>query len=589
MKLLLKIIIAALIIFIIYQSRWILSFKYEPEYYENFFYESQYSYPSSARGISDGTLYKFVGYRLTQGENPFNINWEIPPFGKVLYGYSSRFLGSPFWFSLACFFTALVVFFLILSKNFKNYLIPFIGVVFLILIPHFSNQISDTMLDLPLTLAYLAHMFFFFNYIDKKKIMNLVVAGSLLGIASAIKPPIYVPFILLFELLIVYLNEKKLRRVLMLPIFVFAGYVLGYFIYFVRHPNPIPWLRLHEKIYDFYSGSKLGVNYTAAIKELFNFGTWGFVYVAGLISYCVSWTRYFKNKKDLKLLTAILFSTVFLVVNSFIPFYPRYLLPLSFTFIYLILFMFKDKLIIPLFICVLSFPFFYKAFIPSDPGGDVGATARFIETRADRELYRAINPSKRKEISENDFINTLESFNNTLGTRKIQVTIGEGNKLNNKYYYDLNVKYATRFGVVENNIPFEYENVQNQWKLNWNWDYLYKDFLPGLNVEFTKKPLQPSEIYEVYIIPRLMFDWTKNLDNLSRLTGVSSLVINQKLTSVVPNGFEKFVGYLSKDVSEVERDEIMKDNGVVRIKKVYLDPKTESESNSLILTKTYSQ
>jgi len=583
MKFFLKILIAALLAFIIYQSRWIFFYKYEPEYFENFYYESQYAYPSSARGISDGMLYKFVGYRLTQGENPFNINWEMPPLGKVLYGYSSRFFGNPYWFSLTCYLASLIIFFVFLSKNFKSSVIPFLGVVMLILIPHFSNQVSDSMLDLPLTLAYLVHIFFFFVYIDKKKINNLTLAGLFLGIASAIKPPVYVPFILLSELIIVYLNERKWKKVLVLPIFVFAGYVLGYFVYFVRHPNPVPWLRLHQKIYDFYSGSKLSVAHLVAIKEIFNLGTWGFFYIAGLICYFISWFKYFKNRKDLKLLTLILFSTIFLVINSFIPFFPRYLLPLCFVFIFLILCVFKSKLIIPLLICILSFPFFYKsfAFELSNSDGDATAAARFIETRADRELYRSINPNQLKGISENDFINTLEHFNDILGTRKIQVTVGNRSKSASKYYYDFKIKYFTRLGVVENAVPFVYEDINNQWKLDWSGDYLYKGYTPGSNIEFVNLPKKLIKVYEVYIIPRLMYDWKKNLNDLSHLTGLTSLVVNQSLTSVVPDDFEKFVGYLDKNVPASERDRIIKDNNAVRIKEVFMDPNLENEQNFL--------
>lgn len=585
MKLFLKILIVALVGFAVYQSRWVFSFKYDPEYYENFYYESQYAYPSSARGISDGTLYKFVGYRLTQGENPFNINWEIPPLGKALYGYSSRFIGNPYWFSLVSFLASLVIFFVFISRNFKNSAVPFIGVVMLILIPHFTNQISDTMLDLPLTLAYLIHIFFFFDYIDKKKIKRLILAGVFLGVAAAIKPPVYILFILLSELMIVYLNERnnpngrRWKKVLVLPVSVFAGYVLGYFVYFMRHPNPIPWLRLHQKIYDFYLGSNLNVFHPVAIKEIFNLGSWGFFYIAGLICYFIAWFKYFKNRKDLKLLTLILFSTVFLVINSYISFFPRYLLPLSFVFVSLILYVFKNKLAIPVLICILSIPFFYKSFELQNPDGDALAAARFIGTRADRELYRSINPDQLKGISENDFINTLENFNNTLGTRKIQVTVGKRSKSAGKYYYDFKIEYFTRSGVIENDVPFEYENIGGQWKLNWSWDGLYKNYTPGSSVEFVRLPGSPVAEYEVYVIPRLMYDWIKSLDVLSYLTGMTTVAINKNLTSVVPNDFERFVGYLDKGVSARERDRVVKENGAVRIREVTIDLNLERESN----------
>ena len=72
-----NIAISALIIlcigFILYYSKQVFHYQYDPEYQENLYYHSQWNYPGSARGISDGEIYKFVGYKLVQGENPYLI------------------------------------------------------------------------------------------------------------------------------------------------------------------------------------------------------------------------------------------------------------------------------------------------------------------------------------------------------------------------------------------------------------------------------------------------------------------------------------------------------------------------------------
>lgn len=584
MKLFIKILTVILIFFVFYQSRWMFSFKYEPEYYENFFYESQYSYPKSARGISDGTLYKFVGYRLTQGENPFNINWEAPPFGKSLYGYSSRLLNNPYWFSVLCYFGVLFFLFKLFENSFTNKLAPFLGIMMLVLIPHFSNQVSDTMLDLPLMFFYVLNIYFLFDYINKKSLSSLAVSGLFLGISSAIKFPIYIPFIILSEAFVIYLNEKKWKRLFVYLSLIVLGYILGYFTYFIHHPNPIPWIRLHKKILDFYSSSQLSAQPFAAIKEIFNFGTWGYTYAIGLCAYIVAWYNYFKNKENLKLLTILLFSTVYLVVNSFISFYPRYLLPLSFTFIYLIFFVTKVNVKVILFICLISVPFFYKAFIPFNPSGDAQAMARFMETRAYRELYRSINPKTINNGKETDFIVGMESFNSEIDVRKIKVNIKNETKVGNKYHYDLYVEYYSKFGIIDNNIPIEYELVNGQWKLNWSWDYVYKDYLPNAKINFKHLPVKLTRVYEVYVIPRLMYDWNKNLDKLSRLTGRPRVDINNMLQQIVPNDFERFVGYLHEDIKELERNELLKDNGVVRVREVILDLDLESKPNTIVIT-----
>jgi hypothetical protein len=74
-KLIHWVILVGLILTVSYFNRWIFSFKFEPEYWENYYYTSQWNVPNSKRQISDEGVYRYIGYRLVNGENPFNVDY----------------------------------------------------------------------------------------------------------------------------------------------------------------------------------------------------------------------------------------------------------------------------------------------------------------------------------------------------------------------------------------------------------------------------------------------------------------------------------------------------------------------------------
>jgi len=119
-----KILLFLNIVFItltLYFSSWVFYYQYEPEYYENYYYHSQWNIPNSVRGIGDGDLYKFVGYQLANGENPFNINYEVPPLVKLLYGITEKYTDNPYSVSILFYFLSIYVLYkfseIIFNKN----------------------------------------------------------------------------------------------------------------------------------------------------------------------------------------------------------------------------------------------------------------------------------------------------------------------------------------------------------------------------------------------------------------------------------------------------------------------------------------
>lgn len=154
----LSLAIITAIVFIFFNSRQIFFQKYEPEYFENWYYHSQWNYPQSSRGMSDGPLYQFVGYRLTQGENPFNINFEMPPFGKYLYGLAAKYIGNAYCTTVLIYLSSLLAFFLLSLELFKNNKIILSTFLLFVTTPFVATQLRETMLDLPLMFFYLVHV-----------------------------------------------------------------------------------------------------------------------------------------------------------------------------------------------------------------------------------------------------------------------------------------------------------------------------------------------------------------------------------------------------------------------------------------------
>jgi len=53
-------VLIGLILIVSYFNRWIFVYKFEPEYWENYYYTSQWNIPNSKRVISDGGVYRYI-------------------------------------------------------------------------------------------------------------------------------------------------------------------------------------------------------------------------------------------------------------------------------------------------------------------------------------------------------------------------------------------------------------------------------------------------------------------------------------------------------------------------------------------------
>jgi len=217
----------------------------------------------------------------------------------------------------------------------------------------------------------------------------------------------------------------------------------------------------------------------------------------------------------------------------------------------------------------MNIPFLINSFKSDEPIGDALATARFISTRAYRELYRSMRPEDRQNINEKEFININEKVFSDLGTRSVSARIIPKEKTATSAIFATKTRYSTNYGDYENKGEYRYEKIHNQWKLIWDWNYLWPDYTPEKTITVDPSGAVPLSILDgrvqnvgnsnewkaVYVIPRLMFDWSNYINKLGELTGKSSLEVDALLKKVVPDDYPRFVGYLPLDRQNLANEE----------------------------------
>jgi len=599
------------LVFILYSSRQIFSYRYEPEYYENWYYNSQWNVPQSTRGISDGELYKFVGYRLTEGENPFNINYEVPPFAKYLYGLAEKYIGNPYYISIGLYLLSLYTLFLSSRLLFKKKVKPTLLLFLFISSPFVATQIRETMLDLPLTAMFLLHLYFFIRHLSSKNKKDLILSGIFLGLATGTKIGIYTAPIIFLSSFLIFFPKKLFLNFIIHNLSIFGGYILAFISYFLRHPNPIPWLRLHEKVLGFYLQNKPSpVDHLNQWKGIFlnsyqgfwegasrtTFGDWSPLLPIGVISAFIILLNSLK-KKDKKWFYISSLCLIFLFINSLVPLFPRYLMPCIPIFVLLVVHLFKRKPLIIFFLALLNLPFLINSFPLPKVEGDVLAFSRFFSTRAYRELYRSIDPHQREELPEKYFIDGMEYFFDTLNTRKIEFQTEETYSNKNQAQINSKITYETKYGLLKNDLKLRYVKRNNQWKAVWEWDYLWPGYSPNLKIVIDEKdiPLNKLILNEkqsaykdsgktVYMIPRLMFDWCESTDLLAKLTAQNSQEVNQIIRKSIPDDYPRFVGYLDPnlDFDNPETKKFLSYPGVSLRDNLYFSINSQVKNKALI-------
>lgn len=413
------IILVCLILIVSYFNRWIFVFKFEPEYWENYYYTSQWNIPNSQRVISDDGLYKYIGYRLVTGENTFNVNYWIPPMGKYWYGVGAKYLGNPYWISFVFYLLSILVFGLLSKLIFKKDSTRWLALYLWTINPIIVEQIWQTMLDLPMVLFFLAHVYFLFRFGKEKSIKALILAGIFLGLTAGTKPAYFIPMIGLIDWwwIITVQKNKRAKNLFLYLFFVIGGYVLAYTCYFIVHPNPIPWVRLHEKVIDFQIINSKGGNHDVLniFRTIFLDKYKGF-WVGGKEMIVKSWSLILpigtillvKNilfikkivKQNPQIVYLSLIGVGYILMCLKIEFWPRYLVLLIPILILLIVNTFKNKPLILVLLLITYLPWLRYNFFP-DSKIVTEQWNEMISAQHYRDAYRLLDSNSQQKIDEN--------------------------------------------------------------------------------------------------------------------------------------------------------------------------------------------
>ena len=134
--------------------------KFDPQYWEQRYLNSQWIKAIDPEPIGDDGVYTWAGWRYFHGENPILINPEMPPLGKYLLGLTIQLTNNRNLFAVWTGILSLISLFLLAKKTLKSSILG-LAVIFLFsLEPLFYQQLRAPFLD-TLYLSFFSLFLFF--------------------------------------------------------------------------------------------------------------------------------------------------------------------------------------------------------------------------------------------------------------------------------------------------------------------------------------------------------------------------------------------------------------------------------------------
>jgi predicted membrane-bound dolichyl-phosphate-mannose-protein mannosyltransferase len=477
-------ILLAVFSFLLYFSRWAFVEKLNLDYLEEFYLDSQWKNPRSKRIMSDNELYQYAGYKYLKGEDLFLINPEVPPLGKYIYGVSIIVFNNPYYASLTLFVLAFVAYYFLITKLVKNEQHQFIAFLLYLLSPLVFQQITRSMLDLPLLLFFLLHINFIIRIGEKKSqnknILLTVLAGISLGFFAASKFPVYVPFILLADLIYLF-KEKKLIYSIPIMFVTAIMYTLMFLPYFLKGNSFYSWIKAELWTIDFYSGGRAKEHVLSKILGLFtgfvlyihsNRGierieTWSITWPAAIITGIFFMKKNFlKNKSNQLFYIQFLFVELllFLLIFDFAPRYFLAILVLGITFIVIEV---PRKLLRALIsiVCIQA-----VIFVRSGPSSDLKFIIERWEGQYYKDLYFFTNRDYRNSIDFRSFNRKLQESMDYKPS--VNIAVDPSTIFDNRVSGKIEIRNSENMELkFVGDINFIREH--NKWKLVWDDKFIH--------------------------------------------------------------------------------------------------------------------
>lgn len=538
---------------IFWANRWIFKYKFEPTYWENYYYHSQWNIPQSTRVIGDEGVYRYIGYRYVNGENPFNVDYWVPPLGKYLYGLSAKYLGNPYITSVLIYLGCLLVTWLIAKETIRER--KWLALSLAILSPMLAAQTKVTMLDIVQAFFLLWHVY----WLIKNRFW---LSGVALGAMAGIKIGLFVPLVGLISG--IYLWRKAgFKKGLWLVVGMGMGYVLAYFCYFIQHPNPIPWLRLHEKIWIFWQGSGSVVPDVGRLLRFVFFNRFRGYWEGSSDIITTEWSPVLPlgilllipgmrdKNREIKYMSWL--AAAWVALNGLIAFWPRYLVPIMPIICIITAYYWGKRKLQAWVLIIVSVPFLIINLRVS-PKETATFFARQIETRAYSESYRQLTAKNKMEMTEDSWIEKNRKIEKALKIEetKAEIKLDKWSFWQNDVWGNMTLTFKTRSGDKKYDDRIHLINEDGAWKVEWQW-----------------KEIKEAEVSDtgkmwrfIWIVPEQIQNWPETISEIAKATGMTEKAVWKKIQLVVPDKYPTEIGWIRKDISPIEYYRLIKNNAI---------------------------
>ncbi len=210
---LLFLIICSYVILLFIREPAIFSYKFQPSLIKQYLCSQDIPYepPCHRLFVSDGDIYVATGYLYAHGADPTTYNFQMPPFIKYLFGFSTLLFGNPYYVQIIFGISLIILVYKLGIRIYKSPAIPLLACFLLVVDPVFFEVTTNMLLDLGQTVFLVLYVYLVLFH-EKK----FYLQGAVLGLLFASK--FWAGPLFFVVLLIGYLFVKKrfhLRRSLM--------------------------------------------------------------------------------------------------------------------------------------------------------------------------------------------------------------------------------------------------------------------------------------------------------------------------------------------------------------------------------------
>ena len=319
------------------------------------------------KGVSDATLYTYVGYEYVNGKDPTLLNPEHPPLGKYLIGLSIRIFNNENIILLVFGFITLVTVFTIVLLSSQSYLASSFSVFLTATHSLFVDQlIHGPQLELFQLTFFLLLILMLMLFENKRKARFLILSAFFLGCLLSVKTfaTHFVLFAMWLFILTFFSKRFKLKKWLLLHVGGVLFFISSYAVFFIKGGNFRQWLGVQKYIVVFYKQAGINmIEFLGNYLRLIFTGSWKFwsdnTPISHYSEWSFTWSIIFiltifiiikivrqKDKNDVSFLEWMLvsFITIYNLYLFIIPMFPRYLLLLFVPMIILISIHFNAKI-----------------------------------------------------------------------------------------------------------------------------------------------------------------------------------------------------------------------------------------------------